>query len=223
MASAVAELPAAGASSQVFVPGPAGRLEALLSMPRGQLRGIAVVCHPHPLYGGALSNKVVYTLASCAQKTGLAALRFNFRGVGNSQGHFDNAVGETDDLLACVDWLARRLPDQPLLLAGFSFGAYVALKGAARRRPRALVTVSIPFGRYVQAETDPPHPRCPWLAVHSRDDDVVAYDDTRSHLDRYDPPPQRVVLDGAGHFYHRHLGQLQAAVLPFLRAQWPED
>ncbi|MDE2149397.1 MAG: hypothetical protein KGJ55_06110 [Gammaproteobacteria bacterium] len=207
---------------QLFLPGPAGRLEALLAMPRGMPRGIAVVCHPHSLYGGALTNKVVYTLAGCALKTGLAALRFNFRGVGDSQGRFDNAIGETDDTLACVDWLARRLPGLPLLLAGFSFGAHVALKAAGRVTPRALVTISIAFGRYVAAAKNPPHPHCPWLAVHSRDDDVVAYADSRVQLQRYAPPPQLLTLDGAGHFYHRHLGQLQAAVLPFLRTQWTD-
>jgi alpha/beta superfamily hydrolase len=217
MSDALADLPAPGQSVDLFIAGPAGRLESQIASPRQAATGICVVCHPHPLYGGAMSNKVVYTLASCALKAGLVTARFNFRGVGRSEGSFDHARGETDDALAVVAWLRQRLPQAPLLLAGFSFGAYVSLKTAAQARPAALVTASIPFGHYVDSTVPPPHPHCPWLALHSTDDEVVRFEDTRRALEGYDPPPQLVQFEGAGHFYHGRLTDLQQAVQPFLQ------
>lgn len=216
-------LPAPGAAKEVFLAGPAGRLEAVIAAPRSEAAGVAVICHPHPLYGGALSNKVVYMLASCALKAGLFALRFNFRGVGRSEGQYDAARGETEDALAAVAWLGERRPGAPLLLAGFSFGAHVALKAAARARPAALVSVSIPFGRYFDDAAPPPHPGCPWLALHARDDEVVNYEETRAVLQAYRPPPQLVTVDGAGHFWHGRLGDIQQAVLPFLERHFASE
>lgn len=215
--SDAAELPAPGQSLELFVAGPVGRLETLVAAPREAAAGICVVCHPHPLYGGALSNKVVYALASAALKAGLVTARFNFRGVGRSEGVYDEARGETDDTLAVVDWLRRRQPRGPLVLAGFSFGAYVSLKAAARAHPAVLVSASIPFGKYFDAAEPPPHPGCPWLAVHSVDDEVVDFEDTRRVLEAYMPPPRLVRMEGFGHFYHGHLGELQQAVQPFLQ------
>lgn len=215
--SALAGLPGAGESALGTLGGPAGDLECLVAVPRGEIRGIAVVCHPHPLYGGAMSNKVVYALATAALAQGLIAARFNFRGVGQSQGAYDSARGETDDGLAVVDWLRAQQPGLPLLLCGFSFGAYVSLKMAATARPAALISIAPPFGRYFDDATRPAHPACPWLAVHSRDDDTVAYDETGAILRDYDPPPVLVTVDGAGHFFHGRLQDIKDAVAPFLR------
>ena len=111
----------------MLLAGAAGAIETLVSVPPGPVTGIAVVCHPHPLHGGALSNKVTWMLASCALKAGLVAARFNFRGVGRSAGAHDEGRGETDDTLTVVDWLRGQAPGAPLLLAGFSFGAFVSL------------------------------------------------------------------------------------------------
>lgn len=209
-------LPAPGASSPVTIPGPAGALEAIVALPKAPARGLCVVCHPHPLFGGALSNKVVWTLASCALQAGFAVARFNFRGVGASAGGFDNALGETEDALAVVAWMAARVAG-PRILAGFSFGAHVALKAAPRAQAAALVTIAPPFGRYVDAAVPPPHPGCAWLAVHSSDDEVVAYADSHAALMAYAPPPEFIPFDHAGHFFHGRLGDLQSAVLPFLQ------
>ncbi|MBL6749478.1 MAG: alpha/beta hydrolase [Nevskia sp.] len=219
MSTELVGLPARGESRELFVDGAAGRLEALLAMPPGQgaLAGVCLACHPHPLYGGAMSNKVVHALAAAALKAGLAAMRFNFRGVGASQGTFDDARGETDDAVAVAGWLRTHFPGLPLVLSGFSFGAYVSLKAAAQVHPAAQVSISIPFGRYVDQAAPPTHPGCPWLAVHSVDDDVVSWAETRAELLRYQPPPTIVELDGAGHFYHGRIGELQDIVLPFLQ------
>lgn len=214
-------LPAPGRAETLSLRGPAGAIEALVAVPAAAPRGIAVVCHPHPLHGGALTNKVTYTLAACALKAGLVAARFNFRGVGASEGAHDEGRGETEDTLAVADWLRRHVPDAPLLLAGFSFGAFVSLKAAARARPALQVSIAPPF-KYFDGEPPPPRPPAPWLVVHGRDDEVVAYEDTRAALQRYAPPPELVTLDGVGHFFHGRLGDLEQAVSGFIARHWPE-
>ncbi|MGH8516508.1 MAG: alpha/beta hydrolase [Panacagrimonas sp.] len=214
------DLPAAGQSAHGTVAGPAGDLECMVAVPRGPVRGVAVACHPHPLYGGAMSNKVVYTLASTALAQGLVSARFNFRGVGQSQGTHDSARGETDDCLAIVEWLRTRLPGQPLLLSGFSFGAFVSLQAAAGAKAAALVSIAPPFGRYFGDAPQPPHPGCPWLVLHSRDDDTVSFEETAAILETYDPPPTRVTVDGAGHFFHGRLDEVRNAMQSFLQDHW---
>lgn len=217
MSLSALDLPRPGATLEGFIDGPAGRLQALLALPAsGAVRGLCVVSHPHPLYGGAMTNKVVWTLASAASKAGLAALRYNFRGVGQSEGLYDNAIGETEDALAAAAWLQAHYPDAPLLLAGFSFGAYVSIKAANRLQPRALITIAPPFGRYIDNSAPPPRPACPWLAVHSVDDDTVAYEETVAVLEAYAPPVEFRRFETAGHFFHGQLGELQAAVQPFI-------
>ncbi len=205
-----------GASSELFIAGPAGRLEALLSTPKQAPTGLCVVCHPHPLFGGTMANKVVWTLGNAALKAGCRVLRFNFRGVGRSEGLFDDAQGETDDALAVAAALRATAPDLPLVIAGFSFGGHVALKAASRTACAALVTIAPPMGRYLKTAEPPPHPRVPWLAVHSADDDTVAYAETRAAMTAYEPPPEFIHYDDAGHFFHGRLGELQAQVQGFL-------
>ncbi len=183
--------------------------------------GFAVVCHPHPLHGGALSNKVTYTLASCALKRGLTAVRFNFRGVGKSQGVHDGGHGETDDTLAVIAWMRARLPGAKLLLAGFSFGAFVSLKAAEHARPALQISIAPPF-KYFADEPLPPRPAAPWLVVHGRDDEVVDYAGTQEVLRQYRPPPELVTMDGVGHFFHGRLHDLQDAVSGFIRREWPK-
>ncbi len=214
-------IPAAGESQRLQLPGPFGVIETLLSAPGQAAWGGCVVCHPHPLYGGAMSNKVVYALASQAGKAGLVTLRFNFRGVGNSTGLHDEGRGETDDTV----WLAEQLraalpPGAPLVMAGFSFGAFVSLKAASRVRATGLFSVAPPFSAtraiYAEGEGSPPHPGCPWSVIHSRDDDTVAYADTARVLAEYDPAPQLTTVDGAGHFFHGRLAEVGDALAALL-------
>lgn len=221
--NALAALPAAGQSSRGVLAGEAGDIECLLAMPTMPACGVGVVCHPHPLYGGEMGNKVVYTLASAALKQGLAVARFNFRGVGLSHGRHDSGRGETLDCLRVAQWMREQIPGSPLLLAGFSFGAFVALNAAAQTGPAALVSVAPPFGRYFDGAPNPPHPGCPWLVLHSRDDDTVSYAETAAILASYEPAPELVTFDGAGHFFHGRLREVQDAVLPFLERSWPAN
>jgi alpha/beta superfamily hydrolase len=215
------ELPAAGQTTRLALPGPAGRIQATLSMPPlPSPVGVAIICHPHPLYGGMMDNKVVTTLARCCTEAGLAAMRFNFRGVGTSEGHFDQAAGETEDALAVLDWLLAATGLRHHALLGFSFGGLVAAKTAAQRQPLQLVTVA-PALHY-SGEDTPPDPGCPWLLVHGRDDDVVDCADTVARVQHLQPPVDVRLLDGVGHFYHGRLGDLREIVTPVLRARWAE-
>lgn len=213
-----ASLPEAGSSARILLPGPAGSIEAEVALPQqsAETPGFAVVCHPHPLYGGALTNKVAYALASAALQCGFAAARFNFRGVGKSTGPHDGGRGETEDTLAVIAWMREQLPQARLVLAGFSFGAFVSLKAAAQARPALQISIAPPF-KYFSGEPRPPRPDCPWLVIHGLDDEVVDYSGTKSELDQYAPPPELVTMDGVGHYFHGRLGDLSEAVTGFIR------
>jgi alpha/beta superfamily hydrolase len=118
--------------------------------------------------------------------------------------------------VAVAEWLRGQVPGAPLLLAGFSFGAFVSLKAAARAQPQLLVSIAPPF-KYFAREPLPPRPDAPWLVVHGRDDEIVAYEETRQLLQQYQPPPELETLDGVGHFFHGKLGELDQAVSAFLK------
>lgn len=203
---------AACVGTALTIPGPAGGLEALSDCPPEgtALRGMAVVCHPHPLYGGSLHNKVVHYLARTFNEPGLGTVRFNFRGVGKSDGTYAQGEGETADLLAVLDWVEKQRPGLPLWLAGFSFGAYVALRAAPQRPVKQLVTVAPPVNFFDFRKL--PAPRCPWLLIQGREDEVVPCDDVLTWATGLESPPQIVCLEGVGHFFHGRLNDLRAAL-----------
>ncbi|HHO69014.1 MAG TPA: alpha/beta hydrolase [Gammaproteobacteria bacterium] len=189
------------------IDGPAGPLELVVDTPAGPPRALAIVCHPHPLYGGSLDNKVVHQMARTFTELGAVAVRFNFRGVGASAGSFDEGRGETDDLLAVADWARGRWSGLPLWLAGFSFGAWVALRAAPVLHPDWLVTVAPPVNLYdVPAPADP---GLRWLLVQGSADDVVPADAVSEWVQRLQQPPETVLLEGAGHFFHGRLNALR--------------
>ena len=201
--------------------GPAGPLQALIETPQIEGGGtqvvtaFAVVCHPHPLYGGTMDNKVVYTLARTLEQLGAAAIRFNFRGVGSSAGQYDGGRGEKDDALAVIAYGRQRWPGAQLWLAGFSFGAAVALHAAARGRAQRLITVAP--GITTVPVTDAEPPGCPWLIVQGDADEVVPPEAVRSWAQRLSPAPELKMLPGAGHFFHGRLNELRDVVLAFMR------
>lgn len=202
---------------RLSLPGPAGVLEAVAHEPEGSPRALyAVVCHPHPLHGGTMDNKVVYTLARALQVSGVATLRFNFRGVGASEGTYDEGAGETQDAAAAADWGAVRWPDRRLVLAGFSFGAYVALRLALARETARLITVAPPVGRFDFSGLHAP--ACPWLVVQGDADDVVDPGAVIDWVGRQHPKPELLLVPGVGHFFHGHLGELRDAVMQALRS-----
>lgn len=191
--------------------GPAGDLEGLLDLPDGHPKAVAVVCHPNPVQGGSMQNKVAYILARAFNDMGAVSLRFNFRGVGRSAGVFDNGEGETGDALAAIDWLMAQHPGLPLWLAGFSFGGYVALRAQGARPVERLVTVAPAVQRFAVAPLVPL--TRPWLLVQGDADDVVSPREVLDWAAAQPRPPQLAVLAGAGHFFHGRLNELREAVI----------
>ena len=200
---------------RLAIEGPAGALEAVLEDPGAAGISYAVVCHPHPLYGGTMDNKVVTTVARALQDAGMPTLRFNFRGVGASDGAFDRGSGETADADAVASWGAEQWPGRSLVLAGFSFGAYVALRLAQPRPPRQLITIAPAIQLLDEAAMTPP--RCPWLVVQGDADEVVDPAAVSAWVNGLEPKPQLVVLPGAGHFFHHRLHELRDIVVDAMR------
>jgi uncharacterized protein len=193
----------------IEVRGPVGVLEAAIDTCVGPAVATAVVCHPHPLQQGTMSNKVVTTVARAFARLGADTVRFNFRGVGRSAGTYADGVGERDDALAVVAWCRARWPGRCLYLGGFSFGAAVAAAIAARAAPAALVTVALPVDRL------PPSfvaPTCPWLLIHGGADEVVPPGPVLEWCAALPTPPKIVLLPGVGHFFHGRLAALTEAV-----------
>ena len=196
-------------TQRLKIAGPAGDIEAALDVPAAAPRGLAVVCHPHPQHGGTMDNKVVQTLARASVQLGYAALRFNFRGVGASAGSWAQGPGEIDDALAVV--ARQRAPGQPLVLAGFSFGAYVASHVAAR-----LAEAGTPAERLVlvgpaASRFDMPAVPAGTLVLHGEADDVVPL---AAVFDWARPQSLPVtVIPGAGHFFHGQLPLLKSLVV----------
>lgn len=192
-----------------MITGPAGALECAVDEPDGLVRGSAVICHPHPLHGGTLDNKVAQTLARAFAQCGWRALRFNFRGVGASAGTWDEGRGEIDDALAVAAQLGE--PGLPLALAGFSFGGFVAARAAARLHCETLVLVG-PATSSFDLETVAPDT----LVIHGEHDDVVPLAAT---LDWARPQALPVVvIPGGGHFFHGQLSLLKSLVVRHLSA-----
>jgi alpha/beta superfamily hydrolase len=163
-----------------------------------------------------MDNKVVYTVARALQTSGHATQRFNFRGVGASQGAYDEGAGETRDAAALADFGAARWPHRRLLLAGFSFGALVALRLALARDTARLITVAPPVGRFDFSELHAP--ACPWLVVQGDADDVVDPSAVIDWVERQEPKPTLRIVPGVGHFFHGHLAELRDAVIEALRS-----
>jgi alpha/beta superfamily hydrolase len=206
--SAVPDFPCNVALS---LPGPAGALEALTACPEQPVPATAVVCHPHPLQGGSMQNKVVHTLARAFGELGLRTLRFNFRGVGASEGAHAGGVGETEDVLAVLDWVRARRPRDQLWLAGFSFGAFMALRAAAQFPVAQLILVAPPVNFYPELGP-PPGPRVPTLVLQGEDDDVVQASEVRAWIERLPLRPRLRTFPGVGHFFHGRLNDLRTAV-----------
>ncbi len=201
--------------TSLVIDGPAGSIEALLEDPGADGRHFAVVCHPHPLHGGTMHNKVVHTLARALQEQGMPTLRFNYRGVGASAGAYDDGRGETEDALAVIAWGRRRWPGAQLVLAGFSFGAAVALRAALAAGAAQLITVAPAITHPGAA---PLRPACPWLLVAGDADDLVDFGQLRAWAAAFQPPPTLRVLAGGDHFFHGRLQELRAAVSEHLRS-----
>jgi hypothetical protein len=201
---------------RITVDGPSGSLEGIIEDSAAAGACYAVVCHPHPLYGGTMENQVVTTLAQALRDAGIPALRFNFRGVGRSEGTFDGGDGETADAAAVAAWGAARWPERQLVVAGFSFGSYVALRVSLQRRAARLITIAPPVDSFEFSRMEVP--ACPWLVVQGDADEVVDPQSVIGWVSRLNPQPQLLVMPGVGHFFHGRLHELGDAVIDAIRS-----
>src|SRR5688572_27455792 len=206
---------------KVAIPGPAGEIEAMIERPphaRGDI--VAVCCHPHPLYGGTMQNKVVHTLARACHDQRVTSLRFNFRGVGGSAGRHDDGVGESEDAAVVADHALRATGAARLWSLGFSFGGFVAYRLATARGATALVTVAPPVQRF--DFTRLPVPRMPWLVAQGDADEVVDHERVLAWTRSLEPAPEVKVLAGAGHFFHGRLTELRSILAGWLASRVAE-
>lgn len=218
---AVPDFPTADAT--VLLPGPAGALEASVELPESAPRPlVAIVCHPLPTEGGTMHNKVVTMAARALRESGATTVRFNFRGIGQSDGAFDEGRGEAEDLLAVVAWVRARRPEAQLWLAGFSFGAYVSLKCARDVEPDFLLSIAPPAGRSWGIESLPP-PACPWLVIQGDADEIVDAPSVYRWLEALPEPPEIVRMPDTGHFFHRRLIDLRGAIRHGVHAYLPPE
>jgi alpha/beta superfamily hydrolase len=193
-----------------FLDGSAGRLEAMLwTVP--EPNQVALVCHPHPLFGGTMHNKVVYQAAKALHRRGMAVLRFNFRGAGLSEGIHDKGRGEQDDARAAVDYLDREFPGRPILLAGFSFGSWVGLKvGCGDTRVTKLIGLGIPVN-----DSDLTYLRScekPKLIVQGGNDQFGSRANVEALFSTMPEPKRLVIVEGADHFFAGKLNEVGAAI-----------
>ena len=195
----------------LFIPASHGRLEAILKEPSGDVRGVGLVCHPHPLGGGTMHNKVVFRAAAALVDAGLITLRFNFRGVGASTGEHEDVPGGREDVRDALDFLAGDYPGMPITLAGFSFGSRTGMEvGMSDERVVRLISIGTPVDKYGDYEFLTAA-RKPILFVHGDKDEFGAAENVRKIVEQISTA-ELVVFENCGHFFDEHLNELREAV-----------
>jgi len=208
-------MPKPSSTENLFLDGPAGRLEAILEAPtNATVAGAVVLLHPHPQHGGTMHNKVVHTLARSFVRMGFAALRFNFRGTDGSEGEYDEGAGELQDALAAAVWMRAKYAEEPFWLAGFSFGAAISIRAALEMPASGLISVAPALYRF--ADKLEHQPELPWLIVQGDQDELVDVGETIEWVNGLEPGPELLVMAGAEHFFHGRLIDLRAAVTAFI-------
>ncbi len=207
-------------AAHFLLEGAAGSIEVATNRPAQSPRlGTALICHPHPLHGGSMQNKVVTTSERALRELGLSTLRFNFRGVGQSQGSYDEGRGEGEDLLLLAQWVRTARPRDALWLAGFSFGAFVSISHAAAIAPAQLISLAPPLGRW-QFEAIA-YPQCPWLVIQPEADEVVDAAAVFVWAENLAPRVELVRFPNTSHFFHGQLTTLREAIQKRSRAPLP--
>jgi len=197
----------------LFIPASHGQLEAILKEPQGAPKGVALVCHPHPLGGGTMHNKVVYRAVAGLLEAGLVTLRFNFRGVGNSSGAHDDGDGERQDVRDALDYLSENYPNLEITLAGFSFGSRVGSEVAlVDDRIVRLISIGTPVDKYDFSYLK--ECRKPILFVHGDKDEFGALENLKSLVEQVaeNTDTKLVVFENCGHFFDKHLDKLKDAI-----------
>jgi len=207
--------------AEFMLRGPTGVLECASDVPEPaeERPATIIICHPHPLFGGTMHNKVVTILERSMRELGLRTVRFNFRGVGASEGEFDDGYGETDDLFAVAEWVRRTRPDDALWLGGFSFGAYIATRAALNLDVGQLICIAPPVDKYAFDALH--HPECPWLIIQGDEDELVSVDAVATWANDLRPPPELLIMKEADHFFHRRIMDLRGLLKNGVRDQLP--
>jgi uncharacterized protein len=205
----------------LMIPASHGHLEAILKEPRGDRRGIGIVCHPHPLGGGTMHNKVVFRAAAGLVDAGLITLRFNFRGVGASTGEHNEIEGGVEDVRDAVDYMTGIYPGEDLTLAGFSFGSRTGMAvGMLDERVKRLISIGTPVDKYgdygfLAGLTKP------LLFIHGDRDEFGAIENLRKLVDEVSrtAPAELIVMENSGHFFNEHLNELRDAVKGWVESE----
>lgn len=197
------------------IPAPAGVLHGVVHMPAGEPRALAVVAHPLPTMGGTMDNKIVTTLVKAFAELGFVAVRFNFRGVGDSSGVYDEGNGEVEDVRTIVDYAYQEFGKLPLVLSGFSFGGYVQARAAEKLHPARLVLVAPAVGRFAMPQV-PGHT----LVIHGESDEIVPLSDALNWARPQHLP--LVLVPEATHYFHGFLPLLKSLVLHHFNGYKPE-
>jgi uncharacterized protein len=205
----------------LMIPASHGRLEAILKEPQGETKGVGLVCHPHPLGGGTMHNKVVFRAAAGLVEAGLVTLRFNFRGVGASTGEHNEVEGGREDVRNAINFLAENYPEEPITLAGFSFGSRTGMEvGMNDDRAARLISIGTPVDKYGDYEFLTKVSK-PILFVHGDRDEFGAAENVRKLVAEVskNTDAKLVVFENCGHFFDEHLNELRQAIYSWTTEQ----
>jgi len=207
-------------TTELLLPSPAGELEALLTLPFSQSKypAVAVICHPHPLYGGTMHSKVVVTVSHAFLELGIPSLRFNFRGVGRSSGKYDNGIGEQEDVMAAMDYMAER--GERIIIAGHSFGAWVGMKaGCGDARAGLVIGIGTPVGFVDMAFLG--HCLKPRRFIHGTLDELIPIEKVEKLCSTLPEPKKFIKIEEADHFFTGKLDELEDAVQSLTKEYLP--
>tara|TARA_R110000868_G_scaffold124730_4_gene329542 strand:+ start:9603 stop:10277 length:675 start_codon:yes stop_codon:yes gene_type:complete len=204
-----------------FINGNAGQIETVINTAKDQNNSeyIAIICHPHPLHGGTMHNKVVHTASKSFNELGFDTIRFNYRGVGKSTGEFGNSIGESDDLQSVIHWLKKYKPNTKLILAGFSFGSFIALSCAqnTENNCHALISIAPAVNHQDYNQYMPMDKNLPWLLIHGTKDEIIDLNIVTNWIDTLSIKPEVQLFTDATHFFHGYLIDLKKTIINFMR------
>ena len=203
-------------TKNLMINGPSGAIEAILEKNDDvNLLGVIIICHPHPLFGGTMKNKVVHTISRACLRENLMVLRFNFRGVGKSQGTFDNGIGELKDATHMINYIQTHYRDLPIWIGGFSFGAGIAIQAASIKALTGLISIAPSLSDPAKLINN--EPQCPWLIIHGGQDELIDIKVIKSWCKELQVLPKIIILDEATHFFHGCLIDLRIKIESFIK------
>ena len=204
-----------------FIPGNSGQIETVINTAKNNSNSnfLAIVCHPHPLHGGTMHNKVVHTAAKAFNELGIDTIRFNYRGVGKSHGAFGDSIGEAEDLQSVINWVQEFKPNAKLILAGFSFGSFIALTGAKnpKNNCHSLISIAPAVNHQDYNKYMPIDKNLPWLLIHGTKDEIIDLEIVKNWLDTLTVKPEVKIFTEATHFFHGYLIELKQVIIDFIK------